>query len=109
MLVNSTTIGHQDSPEIAVNGAGAVLVIYESSAEGPEENIFAVSYNRKTFREFYHAGPTTDTASLETFPDNERFVVAWGQNGKIFYAIIPYIKSDPERINPEGGAERNIE
>ncbi|NOY61474.1 MAG: T9SS type A sorting domain-containing protein [Calditrichaeota bacterium] len=87
--VNTTTDGHQDSPEIAVNNAGTVLVVFESqTSSGADENIFAVSYDRKTFREFYHTGPKTDTASLEAFPDGERFVVSWEQNAKIHYAIV---------------------
>ena len=86
--VNSTTDGHQDSPEIAVNGVGTVLVVFESGANGPDENIFAVSYDRKTFHEFYQTGPTTDTASLEALPDDEHFVVSWEQNGKVHYTII---------------------
>ena len=86
--VNSITTSHQDSPEIAVNGAGTVLVVFESGANGPEECIFSVSYDRMTFHEFYNTGPTTDTVSLEAFPDNERFVITWEQNGKIFFAII---------------------
>jgi len=87
--VNTTTEGHQDSPEIAVNGNGTVLVVFESEvSSGTDENIFAVSYDRKTFREFYHTGPTTDTASLEAFPDGERFVITWEKNGKVFFAIV---------------------
>jgi len=89
--VNSTTNGHQDSPEIAVNDVGTVVVVYESGANGPDENIFAVSYDRETFREFYHTGPTTDTASLEALPDSSRFVVAWEQNNNVHFAIISCI------------------
>ena len=86
--VNTTIDGDQDSPEIAVNGAGTVLTVFESEANGPDETIFAVSYDRKNFREFYTTGPTTDTASLEAFPDNESFVITWAQNGEIFFAIV---------------------
>lgn len=87
--VNTTTEGHQDSPEIAVNNVGTVVIVFESEvSSGTDENIFAVSYDRKHFREFYHTGPTTDTASLEAFPDGERFVVTWEQNARIHYAII---------------------
>ncbi|MBN1348098.1 T9SS type A sorting domain-containing protein [candidate division KSB1 bacterium] len=86
--VNSTTFGHQDSPEIAVNERGTVLAVFESEINGPDENIFAVSYDRKTFRECYHTGPTTDTASLEAFPGSDRFVVTWEQNGKVQFCII---------------------
>jgi len=86
--VNSTVEGHQDSPEIAVNGQGTVLVVFESELQGADENVFAVSYDRHTFREFYRTGPTTDTATLEAFPDDERFLISWEQNGKVHYAIV---------------------
>ena len=104
--VNSTIDGHQDSPEIAVNGVGTVLVVFESGANGPDENIFAVSYDRKTFREFYQTGPTTDTASLEALPDDERFIVAWEQNGKVQLAIIS-CKDDHETFIVEPRPVRN--
>lgn len=87
--VNTTIMGHQDSPEIAVNETGTVVVVYESEVSpGVDETIFAVSYDRATFREFYHTGPATDTASLESFPGTDKFVIAWEQNGIVNFAIV---------------------
>jgi len=87
--VNSTVMGHQDSPEIAVNSYGTVLSVFESTVSGDnDENIFAVSYDRKTFKEFYHSGQNADTPSLEAFPNNDKFVVAWEQNTQMYFAIV---------------------
>jgi len=96
--VNSTTNNHQDSPEIAVNGKGTVVIVFESGDNGPDENIFAVSYDRQTFREFYRTGPTTDTPSIEAFADNEHFVVSWEQNSKIYFTIISCIDGNEKFI-----------
>ncbi len=99
ILVNSTTNNHQDSPEIAVNGKGTVVVVFESGdIDGPDSNIFAVSYDRQTFREFYSTGPTTDTPSIEAFADDEHFVVSWEQNGKIYFTIISCIDGNEKFI-----------
>jgi len=87
--VNSTAIGHQDSPEIAVNSFGTVLSVFESTVSGDDdENVFAVSYDRKTFKEFYHSGQKADTPSLEAFPNSDKFVVAWEQSTQMFFAIV---------------------
>jgi len=87
--VNSTVLGHQDSPEIAVNSFGTVLTVFESTVLGDnDQNIFAVSYDRKTFKEFHHTGKTTDTPSLEAFPNSDRFVIAWEQNTELYFAIV---------------------
>ena len=86
--VNSTTDGHQDSPELAVNSNGTVLVMFESDTINNDENILAVSYDRKSFKEFYHTGPVTDTPTLEAFPKNDKFVISWEQNGRVYFTII---------------------
>jgi len=87
--VNSSVMGHQDSPEIAVNSNGTVLTVFESTVLGDnDENIFAVSYDRKTFKEFYQTGKTTDTPSLEAFPNSDKFVIAWEQNTELYFAIV---------------------
>ncbi len=87
--INTTTQGHQDSPTIAMNRYGTVLVVFESETSGgPDELVFAISYDRKSFREFYRTGPTADTASLEAFPSTGDFVVTWEQNGNVYYTIL---------------------
>ncbi len=87
--VNSTVLGHQDSPEIGVNYYGTVLSVFESTVSGDnDECIFAVSYDRKTFKEFYNTGKATDTPSLEAFPKSDKFVVAWEQNSELYFAIV---------------------
>jgi hypothetical protein len=108
VIVNSTTVGHQDSPEIAVNSAGTVVVVFESESEpgGPDETVFTVSYDRQTFHEFFRTGPTTDTASLEAFPDNGNFLITWEQNGKVQFAIVS-CKDGEETFVREPGPIKN--
>ena len=86
---NSTIEGDQDSPEIAVNSQGTVLVMFESTLEGEtDENILAVSYDRETFKEFYHSGKESDTATLEAFPNSDKFLVSWEHIPEIYFAIV---------------------
>ena len=86
---NSTIAGDQDSPEIAVNSQGTVLVMFESTLDGSiDENILAVSYDRITFKEFYHSGKKSDTATLEAFPNSDKFLVSWEHNTDIYFAIV---------------------
>ncbi len=96
---NSTIAGDQDSPEIAVNSQGTVLVMFESTLVGEiDENILAVSYDRITFKEFYHSGKISDTATLEAFPDSDKFLVSWEHNKEIYFAIVSCKNNSEEFI-----------
>jgi len=96
--VNNTVMGHQDSPAIAVNSNGTVLTVFESTVSGDnDENIFAVSYDRKTFKEFYYTGQKTDTPSLKAFPNSDKFLVAWEQSTELYFAIVS-CKADTEKF-----------
>jgi hypothetical protein len=96
---NSTIEGEQDSPEIAVNSQGTVLVMFESTLVGDiDENILAVSYDRETFKEFYHSGKKSDTATLEAFPDSDKFLVSWEHNTEIYFAIVSCKNNSEEFI-----------
>ncbi len=110
--INATTQGHQDSPTIAINRYGTVLVVFESETSGGEELVFAVSYDRESFREFYRTGPGTDTASLEAVPSTGNFVVTWEQNGNVYYTIVSCSDGqesfllEPTPAEDMGGANR---
>ncbi len=97
--VNSTLAGDQDSPELAVNSQGTVLVMFESTLSGDiDENVLAVSYDRKTFREFYHSGKKSDTATLEAFPNSDKFLVSWEHSLEIYFAIVSCKNNSEEFI-----------
>lgn len=108
VMVNSTTDGHQDSPVLAANGAGTVVIVFESETPTGDESVFAISYDRQNFREFFRTGPTTDTAGLEALPDDEHFIIAWEQNNKLQFTIVSCKNGEETFVREPGPIKSGI-